>query len=301
MLRAMSTPGRSAATTLTGWGMVLSGVAAVAASLWAVSPYPPLIPELALAGLAVLCAVAWVVASYRARADGPLSKRYVETRRPNPVLPYLFAFGIPLAALAAVLTGFTVSSSYGRETERLERVGYGEYEVTVVRLAAEPRFNPGNEDQDPHYYTDLTLRIPYESGPREVTVRGMYTRHKPPVPGMKVDVHFAPRDPGTPVTENGERDRTGRFVSLFVLVFVSPFLLVAAIGMKSQMDKDDLHELRRFSPVVHLPALGLLLTGLVLLLPMALEFQLAGRDQLYALLASPTPILALIWVIKTRR
>ncbi|WP_225798987.1 hypothetical protein [Streptomyces sp. NK15101] len=64
------------------------------------------------------------------------------------------------------------------------------------------------------------------------------------------------------------------------------------------MDTDDLHRLRRFEPGVHLPALGILLAGLVLLLPMALEFQVAGLDRPLALLAVPAPALALTWLVK---
>lgn len=296
----MTTSGRSTATTITGWGMVLSGAATVAAALWAFSPYPPLIPELALAGVTVLLAAGWVVASYRAR--DPLGKPYADAgaRGPNPALPYVFAFGVPVSALAALLLVFTPGSAYGRETERLERAGYGEYEVAVVRLAGVPEFHPRTQDDDPYYLTDLTLRIPFEDRPREVTVSGMYTRDEPPVPGTKVDVYFAPRDPGTRVAENAERAEARVFVSWVFAIWVWPWFLIAGGIAKSYMEASDLHRLRRFRPRVHLPALGILLTGLALLLPMALEFQVAGRDRLLAFLASLTPVAALVWVVRTR-
>lgn len=295
----MTTPGRSAATTITGWGMLLSASAAVVCSLAWASPYPPLIPELALAALAVLFAAGWVVASHHARIDAPLSKPYRDTRKPNPVLPYLLGFGIPLATLAAFLTIFTVGSDYGRETERLKAAGYDQYTVTVVRLAGKPQHHPETEDRDPYYLTDLTLRIPYEDKPREVTVRGMYTRYEPPTPGMKIDVYFAPRDPGAPVAENAERTEPGRAVTLFAAVWIWPWVLIAGGTCASQLSAKAVHKLRRFRPAVHLPALGILLTGLLLLLPMALEFQVAGRDQLFAFLASLTPALALTWLVRS--
>ncbi|MFJ5827836.1 DUF3592 domain-containing protein [Streptomyces sp. NPDC093089] len=296
----MDTPGRSAATTITGWGMVLSGAAAVVAAVCELSPYPPLIAELALAWLSALFAAGWVVASYRAaaRARDPLSKPYRETRRPNRALPYLIAFGIPVAAFAAFLTAFTVSADHGRETERLERAGYDQYEVSVVRLAGEPGFHEGDQDQDPYYLTDLTLRIPYETGPREVTVRGMYTRHKAPRPGTKVDVYFAPRDPATPVVEDGRRTSTRWFLVFFLGLWIWPLLLVAGGVIKGLSDEDDVHRLRRFDAGTHLPALAILLTGLVLLLPKAVGFEVAGYDQLPALLATLAPPLALLWVVK---
>ncbi|WP_158718927.1 hypothetical protein [Streptomyces globisporus] len=296
----MYTPGRSAATTFTGWGMVLSAGAAALVSLAGVSPYPPLTAPLVLAGLAVLFAAAWVVASYRAaaRSRDPLAKPYRETRRPNPVLRYVFGFGISFATAAAFLTFFVDSGAYGRETERLERAGYGEYEVPVVRLAGDPVFREGDGDHDPSYTTDLVLRIPYESGPREVTVRGLYTRFEPPVPGRtKVEVYFAPRDPEVPVVENGTRD--GRLFGLVAFaIWGGPWVLIAGGMLTGNMDSDDVHRLRRFEPDVHLPALGILLAGLVLLLPVALEFEVAGLDRSLALLAVPAPALAFTWLVR---
>ncbi|MFH8837685.1 hypothetical protein [Streptomyces sp. NPDC017868] len=296
----MYTPGRSAATTLTGWGMVLSAGAAVLVSLAGVSPHAPLIPAPALAGLSVLFATAWVVASYRSstRTRDPLSKPYRETRRPNPALRYVFGFGVALATAAALMTVFTIDSAYGRETEHLEAAGYDEYRVPVVRLAGGPVFHEGDQDQDPYYTTDLVLRIPYESGPREVTVPGMYTRFEPPVAGRtKVDVYFAPRDPEGPVVEDGRRETTWTHLLVFAF-WGAPWTLVAGGILSGCMDDDEVHGLRRFEPAVHLPALGILLTGLALLLPVALEFEVAGHAHLPALVAVPTPALAFTWLVK---
>ncbi|MER7947621.1 hypothetical protein ABTY59_09570 [Streptomyces sp. NPDC096079] len=296
----MSTPARGTAVTFTGWGMVLSGAAAVVAALWGTSPYPPLVPELALAGLSVAFAATWVAASCRAeaRSRDPLSKPRTDTRRPNPVLRYVLCFGVPLATFAALLTAFDVSGAYGRETERLERAGYDEYAVTVVRLASEPAPHRGGEDNDPYYLTDLTLRIPYEAGPRDVTVRGVYTRFKAPKPGTEVDVYFAPRDPGTPVVENGRRSTVRLFLVAFLGLWIWPLILVAGFTLKAMAEAEAVHRLRRFEAGVHLPALGILLTGLLLLLPKALDFQVAGHDQAFALASCLAPALALTWVVK---
>jgi len=280
--------------------MVLSAWAPVLSSPANVPPSPPLVAPLALAGLAVLFAAAWVVSSYRAgaRSLGPLTKPYSRTRRTNRVLRYVFGFGISFATAAALLTIFVDSSAYGRETERLERVGYGRYEVPVVRLAGEPVFHEGDEDRDPSYTTDLVLRIPYDSGPREVTVRGLYTRLEPPVPGRtKVEVYFAPLDPGVPVVEDGTRD--GRLFGMIALAaLVGPWVLIVGGGLTGYMNVHSLHRLRRFEPGVHLPALGILLTGLVLLLPVALEFEAAGLARPLAALAALTPGLAFTWMVK---
>ncbi|MFI8768608.1 hypothetical protein ACIGN6_27405 [Streptomyces sp. NPDC053792] len=296
----MYTPGRSAATSLAGWGMVLSAGAAVLVSLAGVSPYPPLTAPLALAGLAVLFAAAWVVASYRAatRSRDPLAKPYRETRRPNRVLRYVFGFGVSVATAAALMSVFTISGDYGRETARLERAGYDRYEVPVVRLAGRPEFHEGDDDHDPYHLTGLVLRIPYASGPREVAVRGVYTRFKPPVAGRThVEVYFAPRDPDVPVVENGSRDHPWYFLLLFA-IWGGPWTLVSGGILSGCMDADELHRLRRFEPEVHLPALGILLAGLVLLLPVALEFEVAGLSRLPALLACLTPPLAFAWLVK---
>ncbi|MFF0477875.1 hypothetical protein [Streptomyces sp. NPDC004284] len=301
MLRGMDTPGRSAATTLTGWGMVLSAGAALPVSLAGVSPYPPLVAPLALAGLSVAFAAAWVLASYRAsthRSRDPLSKPYRETRRPNPALRYVFGFGVALATAAAFMAVFTIDSDYGRETERLEAAGYDQYRVPVVRLVSDPVFHKGDEDHDPYYTTDLVLRIPYASGPREVTVRDVYTRVKRPVAGRtKVGVYFAPRDPAVPVVENGSRDTFWYFLIPFA-IWGGPWTLIAGGILSGSMDDNEVHGLRRFEPDVHLPALGILLVGLALLLPVALGFEVAGHDRLPALLASLTPALAFTWLVK---
>ncbi|AJF65927.1 hypothetical protein [Streptomyces vietnamensis] len=296
----MFMPGRSAATSFTGWGMVLSAGAAVLVSLAGVSPHAPLIPAPALAGLSVLFAAAWVVASYRAgtRTRDPLSKPYRETRRPNRALRYVLGFGVTVSTAAALLTVFTISGEYGRETERLERAGYDQYRVPVVRLVSRPEFHEGDDDADPYYTTDLVLRIPYETGPREVTVRGMYTRVKPPVAGRtKVSAYFAPRDPEVPVVENGIRDTRWFFLVPFA-VWGGPWTLIAGGILSGCMDDSGVHRLRRFEPGLHLPALGILLLGLVLLLPVAAGFEVAGYDRLPALLAVPTPALAFTWLAK---
>ncbi|MFF3606557.1 hypothetical protein [Streptomyces sp. NPDC002463] len=296
----MFTPGRSAATSFTGWGMVLSAGAAVLVSLAGVSPYPPLVAPLVLAGLAVAFAAAWVVASYRAtaRSRDPLAKPYRESRRRNRALRYVFGFGVAVATAAAFMAVFTIDSGYGRETERLESAGYDQYEVPVVRLAGDPVFHEGDDDRDPYYTTDLVLRIPYASGPREVTVRGMYTRFKPPVAGRtKVGAYFAPRDPEVPVVENGSRDTWWYFLVPFA-VWGAPWTLIAGGILSGCMYDEELHRLRRFEPDVHLPALGILLLGLVLLLPVALGFEVAGHDRLPALLAALTPALAFTWLVK---
>ncbi|MFE1383648.1 hypothetical protein ACFW6S_32355 [Streptomyces sp. NPDC058740] len=297
----MITSGRSRATWAAGWGMVLSGAGAVGCSLAQVSPYPPLTAPLALAGLSVLCATAWVIASHRStsgRHRNPQAKPYRETRRPNRVLRYVLGFGVAFATTAAFLTLFTESSAYGREGERLERVGYGAYKVGVVRLAGEPRYHEEGEDNDAYYTTDLTLRIPYASGPREVTVRDVDTRLTPPVPGRtKVEVHFAPLDPEVPVTVGDAHDDRWAFLVLFA-VFGGPWVVIVGGVLTACMDAEGLHRLRRFEPHVHLPALGILLAGVVLLLPVALEFEVAGHDRLPAAFAFLAPPLAFTWLAK---
>lgn len=235
----------------------------------------------------------------RARGRDPLNEPFQKPRQPNRVLPYLVCFGVPLATFAAFLTAFTVSSSYGRETERLERAGYDQYEVRVVRLTGKPEFQEGDEDIEPYYLTDLTLLIPYEDGPREVTVPGMFTRHEPPVPGSQAPVYYAPRDPGTPVTENGERSRPRLIFVVFLGIWIWPLILAIGGGLKAYAGAKDLHRLRRFRPEVHLPALGILLTGLALLVPTALEFEVAGYARPLAFLSCLTPALAVTWVVRT--
>ncbi|MFG2293949.1 hypothetical protein [Streptomyces sp. NPDC048603] len=289
-------PGRSVWTTLTGWCMVLSATAAVGAALWGVSPHPPLRTELGLAGLTVVFAALWVAASYRARLR-PLDKRPAgDSGAADPFLRWLLATVIVLGTFAALLQFAMVSAEYGRETERLKSVGYGPREVPVVRSAGDPAHHPASGDSDEYWVTDLVLRIPFDSGPREVTVPAVYTRDAPPAPGTRVSVYYAPADPGTEVTDDGQRMEPGPVMTGSIALFASPLIIFGYCGVLAVMEAEDVHALRRFRPRVHLPALGLLLTGLLLLLPKAQGFQVGGFDDLPLLAACLTPALAAVWI-----
>ncbi|MFE2287859.1 hypothetical protein ACFXDJ_27295 [Streptomyces sp. NPDC059443] len=108
-----------------------------------------------------------------------------------------------------------------------------------------------------------------------------------------------PAHPEEGVAEDAATGHLRLMVDLFVLFFVAPFLVIAgSIAKMLFMDESDLRDLRRFRPGVHLPALAVLLVGLVLLLPVALGFQVHGYSRLPALLASLTPVVALAWVAR---
>ncbi|MFD8014718.1 hypothetical protein [Streptomyces sp. NPDC058955] len=262
------------------------------------SAYPPLVPEVALAGASALCAVGWVVASYRVRGKGHLDAPPRKARPDSKVLPYLFAFGIPLATLAAFLVLFTPSSARGQWEERLEAAGYGEHRVEVVRLAGKPEYVPEGEDNDPYYLTDVVVRVPFRDGAREVTVKDYVTAPEPPAPGTELEVYYAPGASDGPVGEHDEIGWSGSILSWAMAIWVWPWMIIAGCCLKSYMDVSDLRRMRRFRPVVHLPALGILLAGVVLLLPMALGFRVAGYDHLPAFVAGFTPALALTWVAR---
>lgn len=278
--------------------MVVSAVGAVGCSLAGVSAYPPLLPEVALAGVSALCAVGWVVASYRVRGQGHLDAPPRKARPENKVLPYLFAFGIPVSTVAAFLVIFTPSTARGQWEERMEAAGYEQYTVSVVRLAGKPAYVPEGEDNDPYYLTDVVVRVPFRDGAREVTVEDYSTAPEPPAPGTELEVYYAPGAPDGPVGEHDEVGGETAFLTWMSAIFVWPWVIIAGCCMKSYMEVSDLQRMRRFRPVVHLPALGILLAGVVLLLPMALEFRVAGYDQLPAFVAAFTPALALTWVAK---
>ncbi|MCP3760427.1 hypothetical protein [Streptomyces sp. TBY4] len=292
-------PGRSKWTGITGWLMVGSASAAIGCALTPVSPYPPLTAELVFAGASAVFAACWVVASYRART-GPLDKPPPPAgyRAGDERLAYLFAIGVPFAVAAALVVLCTGSSANGKEIERLDRVGYAERKVEIVRLAGEPAFTPPREDVHGWYNTDLVVRAAFDSGPREALLKGFETSRSPE-PGMRVTAHFAPAHPEEGVAERPFMTRAwlGDPIAAFfgLLIFGG-----AAAITKSFMDPSDMENLRRFRPGTHLPALAILLCGLVLLLPVSLEFPVAGFHRLSALLASLTPVLALTWVVRRR-
>ncbi|MFB7512698.1 hypothetical protein [Streptomyces sp. NPDC056144] len=271
--------------------MLLSATGAVGCALWGVGPYPPLRVELALAALAVLFAVAWIAASRRAPE---------RTGRPPAAgrgLIWLIAWLVPLATLACFDLGFMVSPEYGQETERLEAARYGRYSVPVVRLAGAPVKGDNASDEPDFYETDLVLRLPYDSGPREVTVPGMYTRYDPPKPGMSIDAYYAPGDPrpDSPVLEDGRRWGTGVIGTRLLLITLLPAIFAGSILTGSLSYALPRTTARRFTPDVHLPVLGILLLGLLLLLPTALGWDAGGLAQPAAFLACAVPGSALAW------
>ncbi|MEU2548211.1 hypothetical protein ABZ618_22690 [Streptomyces roseolus] len=294
----MYASGGTAATRGFGWGMVVSGAAAVGCAAAGASAYPPLVPEVVLAGVSALCAAGWVAASYRARGKGPLDAPPRKARPDDRVLPYLFAFGIPVATMAAFLVVFTPSGARGQWEERMEAAGYGEHRVPVVRLAGEPEYVPEGEDHDAYYLSDVVVRVPFRDGSREVTVKGYSTAPEPPAPGTELEVYYAPGAPDGPVGEHDEVGGAGSVLTWAMAIWVWPWVIIAGCVMKSYVEPSDVRRIRRFRPVVHLPALGILLAGAVLLLPKALGFHVAGFDRLPAFVAAFTPALALTWVAK---
>ncbi|WP_143060194.1 hypothetical protein [Streptomyces sp. TLI_105] len=282
---------RSAWTTLTGWGMLLSAAGAVGCVLWGVGPYPPLVTETGLAALTVVFAVAWIAASLRAPQHTGLPPDK------GRALVWLVAWLVPLATMACFNLGFMVSPEYGRETERLEAARYGQYSVTVARLAGGPIRGHNASDEPVYFETDLVLRIPYDSGPREVTVPKMYTRYEPPKAGTRIDVYCAPGDPrpDSPVLEDGRRWGTGVIGSRMLIITLFPVIFAGAI-LTGTLSYEMPRGARRFTPPVHLPALGILLLGLLLLLPTALGWEAGGLARPAAFLSCVTPGAALAWI-----
>ncbi|WP_330297023.1 hypothetical protein [Streptomyces sp. NBC_00503] len=288
-------PGRSRWTTATGWLMLTSALGALVCTLLRLSPYPPLTPALACAGASAFFACCWIAASYAAR-PGPLEKAVPDPRAPGRILPYVFAIGVPLATAAALSVAITPSSAYGQRAERLERAGWDRHEAEVVRLTGEPDCTAPDDDVQ-QCFTDLVLRIPYTSGTREVSMPGMRTRTAPE-PGWELTVYYAAGDPEVGVGTEPARDQVKWWLLLIFAVAVVPWFVLPMFFIRAQLEPGRVHTLRRWRPRTHLPALGHLFGGLVLLLPAALEVPVAGFMRLPALLAALTPGLALRSVAK---
>ncbi|WP_406863811.1 DUF3592 domain-containing protein [Streptomyces sp. HUAS MG47] len=290
--------------------MVLSAAGAVGCVLWGVGPYPPLYAETAMAALSLLFAAAWIVSSRRA----PRRKSYWPRRGPastrpfrdtagdggeygGRVLVWFVALLVPLATLASLAVAFMVTPEYGRETARLDAAGWGEHPATVVRLAGDPVRRQDDSDGPVYHQTDVVLRIPYDDGPREVTKRAMTTRSAPKA-GATIRLYYAPGDPrpDSPVLTDGRRQRPGLAGLNFYLLLGLVLTVPPAAILKGALDWDMTPRVRRFRPVVHLPALGILVLGLLLLLPTALAWQPAGPA---AFLSCFTPGAALAWVWRT--
>ncbi|MER5761469.1 hypothetical protein [Streptomyces sp. NPDC002082] len=294
-------PGHSRWTGITGWLTVGCTLAAILCALLSVSSYPPLTAELCLAGASAVFACCWVAASYRAGRIGPLDKpRPLPGSRPSDrVLSWLFAFGVPFAVAAAWMVGVTGSSAEGMERERLERIDYERRDVEIVRPVGDPVYSPPGEDTAGFWTTDLLVRVPFTTGPRELVLEE-YTTSRRPAEGMLVDAYYAPGHPEEGASEHWAFDFGQLFgpFMVVVLVFVLPFLIGAVAWIKSELFDFQVQSLRRFRPLLHLPVLGILLCGLALLLPVALEFEVGGFHRLPAFLGSLTPLLALAWVVR---
>ncbi|QGZ52635.1 DUF3592 domain-containing protein [Streptomyces sp. QHH-9511] len=302
--------GRSVWTTFTGWGMVLSAAGAIGCVLWGVGPYPPLHAETAMVALSLLFAAAWIISSLRAsRRKSYWLRRGPASARPfrhssvddgeygSRTLVWFVALLVPLATLACFAMGLMVSPEYGRETARLDAAGWGEHPATVVRLAGDPVRGQDDPDGPVYYETDLVLRVPYDDGPREVTKRAMTTRHAPKA-GTTIQLYYAPGDPrpDSPVLTDGRRQRPGLANLNFHLILGLVLIVPPAAILKGALEWDMTSRVRRFSPVVHLPALGILVLGLLLLLPTALGGESAGPA---SFLSCVTPGAALAWVWRT--
>ncbi|MCX5406451.1 hypothetical protein OHA37_21565 [Streptomyces sp. NBC_00335] len=293
-------PGRSWATTLTGWLMVLCALAATTCAALGLDPYPPLGSALTLTGLTVLCAAGWVAASYRARI-GPDEARFglPPAGRPGRVLPLLLAGGTVLASAAAILLSFTLSGASGREQERLERAGLDVHRVPVARVLSTPQATgKKSASRRPLYTTDLAFQVPYDNGEvRESVLRG-FTTTGPPTPGKEVDLYYATSHPeiGVRATPPGP----GALTAVLYTAVGVPTLVLGASLLKA-VDAGAVHALRRLRPRVHLPALGILLLGLALLLPVAVEARSGAFARGAAWVAALTPWLALLWVRRASR
>lgn len=112
---------------------------------------------------------------------------------------------------------------------------------------------------------------------------------------------YAAGHPELGVGTESPTDRTPLWLLIVFAVAVVPWFIVPIFIIKSQTDPERLHALRRFRPGVHLPALAILLTGVVLLLPTALEFEVAGFHRLPAAVAALTPALAMRSAVRRSR
>ncbi|MFZ3498402.1 hypothetical protein ACODT5_35120 [Streptomyces sp. 5.8] len=293
-------PGRSRWTAVTGRLMLISAAATVGAVWIKLDPYPPLKTELALAAITVLLAACWIVASRRART-GPAEARpgLRPARQPSRGLSRLLAVGTVLASAAALLLAFTVTGDFGREQERLERAGIDAHRIPVSRVLSTPEPTGKKSASRKELYTaDLAFQVPYDSGEvRELVLRSFKTIG-PPEPGMKVDLYYARAHPDIEV-QTGPPGLGSLVVMLYIMVGV-PALVFAARALKAA-DAHFVHTLRRFRARVHLPAFGILLVGIVLLLPVALESRADGFARGAAALAALTPWLALRQVRRAGR
>lgn len=252
-------------TRVTGTAMV---VAVSATLMVGILPLPTRTEardlRLFLVGCSVVCALAWMTASVRARraAEVDLDKPARPERRPSRWLPVLVAVLLPLASGAALVQAVGPDGEPGRRVAEVYAAGGGVHEVRVERVVSMPRptgVNVNGTDEDA---ADVVVTLQCEDSPRRASVRGARSLGVPQE-GDTVTVLYAPGRPGL----GGRHHGSGLLGGGIALLWIWAVTLFVAVFGCGTFDRGGVHAARRFRGDVHGVAALLLGLGVILLLP----------------------------------
>ncbi|MER7106830.1 hypothetical protein [Streptomyces sp. NPDC000229] len=258
---------------------------------------PPKWPLLIASGAAVFFSCCWVAASWktRPRAMVGLVKHQPEKRKPSRALRWVLGFALALSSGAALCQAIGPDGETAEWTAEVLKAGGGPRAVSIDRVVSEPQTTGVNINDEDEYAATVVVTLDYPGGRRAVTVKGARTAGEPK-PGDTTHVMYAPRSP-----ELGVRDNpAGFFDTGFYLIFIWAWTLVVAFGTVGYLDIDDVAWLRRFRPIIHVPAFAILICGAALLLPTALGYPSTLHGWLLAVAAAATPWLAVTWIVRAR-
>ncbi|MFI0737621.1 hypothetical protein ACH4PU_05800 [Streptomyces sp. NPDC021100] len=318
-----------AGTRLTGWATVLVGYAT---ALLAVLPYgtvsfaeqPPKRHLLWMMGATAACALCWIAASLvdRARrraalrreasrrraARGRAARRRASRRgygaRPEPprsrTLSWVLGLGIALTSAAALSQAVGPDGAHGLWLAEVNRAGGRTHQLTVAKVVGTPQATGAAERNVEEFSSTIVVTVPFDSGPRQVTVDGVRTQGELEQ-GRSIKLLYAPSRPELGVRPAGDDDLSSTVGRVVVRPMIWILALVAGLSTAVAMHRREagVARARRFEPWVHLPAAAFLAGGAVLIVPLLTGFPATATGWGLAAGAAAAPWLALAWVVRT--
>lgn len=299
----------TAGTRLTGWATLLVGYATV---LLGALPDRglPLKSELPWFLAATgLCGLAWILASALVRAQRRARLRKKTWRRryepwPEPrrsrALSWGLGFGIALASAAALTQGVGPDGADGKWLSEIGRAGGHTQQLRVTKVVGQPETTGSRTDDVEEFSSTIVVTVPFDSGPRQVTVEGVRTQGELEQ-GRSIELLYAPSRPDLGVRPPVDKDISSAVGRLIALPVIWILTLTAGLSTAVAMHRREaaVARARRFEPLVHLPAALLLLCGALLVVPLLTGFPDTGTGWSLAIGSAATPWLALAWVART--
>ncbi|KNB52321.1 hypothetical protein AC230_12325 [Streptomyces caatingaensis] len=261
-----------------------------------------------LAATAV-CGLFWILASVLVRMQRRARLRRKTWRRryepwPEPprsrALCWVLGFGIALTSAAALTQGVGPDGAEGKWLSEVSRAGGHTRELRVAKVVGQPETTGARTDDVEEFSSTIVVTVPFDSGPRQVTVEGVRTQGEL-AQGRTIELLYAPSRPDLGVRPPVDKDISSTVGRLIALPLIWILTLTAGLSTAVAMHRREaaVAQTRRFEPWVHLPAALLLVCGALLVVPLLTGFPDTGTGWSLAIGSALTPWLALAWVART--